>query len=308
MRRAILALAPVVIVALAILGVFSAAPTHTKAQLTMTGVGCAVTCAAPGYLLDGLSNVVVAYSSRRLATAYAGNALQVIRSSDSTTSNIGFSGADLNNSAMASFVGANTGRLNLWYDQSGNTTNAAPGNTNGPVLINTGTANTINGQACAVYFNGAIPGDDYLQFTASNAQPTAYAIVFKITTQVLNAVLTDGVGATRQLMGPIQSASQYAMYAGGTGQNAGTIDLNLHTIIGIFDGASTDLFVDGTQLITNTSVGTAAMVQQLIGAGNGGGTIDGYICEYIAFSSHINSTVQTKIGNSETAYWGTPTW
>jgi hypothetical protein len=75
------------------------------------------------YLLDkaGLSkSAAAAYSLRKLSSCYAGFAIQVRRSSDNTTQDIGFTAAgDLDTSALKTFVGVNDGYITKWYDQSG---------------------------------------------------------------------------------------------------------------------------------------------------------------------------------------------
>ena len=57
-------------------------------------------------VLDGISNVAAAYSLRKLRTAYAGSAVRVRRSSDSTEQDIGFDGSgEFDSAAFSSFVG-----------------------------------------------------------------------------------------------------------------------------------------------------------------------------------------------------------
>ncbi|EIA07239.1 fibrinogen-like YCDxxxxGGGW domain-containing protein [Flavobacterium frigoris] len=63
----------------------------------------------------------VAYSLRKLSSSYVGFAIQVRRSNDNATQDIGFtSGGDLDTSALLAFVGSNNGFVTIWYDQSGN--------------------------------------------------------------------------------------------------------------------------------------------------------------------------------------------
>jgi hypothetical protein len=79
-------------------------------------------------------NVKVAYSLRKLKAAYAGNAIQVRRSYDNTTRDIGFTSTGLLDEAtLISFV-TNSGTLtgtsvngfvSIWYDQSGNGNNVS---------------------------------------------------------------------------------------------------------------------------------------------------------------------------------------
>ena len=57
----------------------------------------------------------------KLRSAYAGNCMQVFRTSDSTTLNIGFVGAKVDAAAIDAFLGGGqTGHISIWYDQSGN--------------------------------------------------------------------------------------------------------------------------------------------------------------------------------------------
>jgi hypothetical protein len=76
-------------------------------------------------LLDTYSGAAVAYSVRKLRTAYSGAALRVRRSSDNAESDIGFVANQLDTASLLSFVGAGNGFVTTWYDQSGNGRNAS---------------------------------------------------------------------------------------------------------------------------------------------------------------------------------------
>ena len=75
--------------------------------------------------LDGLSvSAAGAYGLRKLRTAYAGNCIKVTTSAaGNATQDIGFVGNNLDTASLATFLGANTGTINTWYDQSGNARN-----------------------------------------------------------------------------------------------------------------------------------------------------------------------------------------
>jgi hypothetical protein len=76
-------------------------------------------------LLDLYTSSAVAYSLRKLRTAYSGSAIQVRRSSDNTTQDIGFDlNGNLDTSSLLTFCGAGNGSITTWYDQSGNSNNA----------------------------------------------------------------------------------------------------------------------------------------------------------------------------------------
>jgi hypothetical protein len=71
-------------------------------------------------LLDTYPNAAVAYSLRKLRTAYSGSAIRVRRSSDSTEQDIGFVGNVLDTASLLIFCGVGNGFVRTWYDQSGN--------------------------------------------------------------------------------------------------------------------------------------------------------------------------------------------
>jgi len=105
-------------------------------------------------LLDIYPNAAVAYSLRKLRTAYTGNCIRVRRSSDNAEQDIGFSEGFLNTASLLSFVGANNGFVTTWYDQSGLARNATQSTTTAqPVIVSSGALVTSGGRA-AVEGNG----------------------------------------------------------------------------------------------------------------------------------------------------------
>lgn len=62
-----------------------------------------------------------AYSLRKLRAGYSGQCVNIRRSSDNATSDIGFDASgNFDQTAFAAFVGGGTGYVVTWYDQSGN--------------------------------------------------------------------------------------------------------------------------------------------------------------------------------------------
>lgn len=98
-------------------------------------------------LLDTYTGATVAYSVRKLRTAYSGPALRVARLSDSAEQDIGFVTNDLDTSAITSFVGGSNGFVVTWYDQSGNGNNATVAISVAPIIVNAGTLVTLNSKA-----------------------------------------------------------------------------------------------------------------------------------------------------------------
>ena len=80
--------------------------------------------AAP-LLLDVYPGAVAAYSLRKLRAGYTGNCIRVSSTGSGTpTLDIGFVNNVLDVATLQTFIGANTGIITIWYDQSGNGNNA----------------------------------------------------------------------------------------------------------------------------------------------------------------------------------------
>lgn len=97
-------------------------------------------------LLDFYTGAAIAYSLRKLRAAYFGNAIRVRRSSDNVEMDIGFlSDNTLDTSTLISFIGANSGSITTWYDQSGNGKNLTQTTSaEQPLIISSGTLITRN--------------------------------------------------------------------------------------------------------------------------------------------------------------------
>jgi hypothetical protein len=74
-------------------------------------------------LLDVYPNAAAAYSLRLLRGSYTGFCLRVRRSGDNSEQDIGFNNEVLDVSSLLSFVGAGSGFIARWYDQSDNARN-----------------------------------------------------------------------------------------------------------------------------------------------------------------------------------------
>lgn len=121
-------------------------------------------------LLDTYPNAAVAYSLRKLRTAYTGSAIRVRRSSDNAEQDINFVNGDLDTASLLTFCGAGNGFITTWYDQSGNgfnvtnftaaqqpsiVTSGVIVTMNGKPAINDYATNTINKSLQNTTFNGS---------------------------------------------------------------------------------------------------------------------------------------------------------
>ena len=127
--------------------------TLTAAQLKEAGIfnGFVIPASGGGgsLLLDIYPNAAVAYSLRQLSSTYTGNIIKVRRSSDNTEQEFGFVSGSLDTGSLATFVGAGSGYVTVWYDQSGNNhhlTMPAVSQSYQPRIVNAGTLVTLNGK------------------------------------------------------------------------------------------------------------------------------------------------------------------
>ena len=98
-----------------------------------------VTTSAPPLLLDLYPSAAAAYSVRLLRSAYSGSAIRVRRSSDNAEQDIGFSGANLDTTALTTFCSGTNGFVTTWYDQSGSGVNATQTTAvNQPQIVSSG--------------------------------------------------------------------------------------------------------------------------------------------------------------------------
>jgi len=284
--------------------------------------------------LSALSaTAAAAYSLRKLYCAYAGKAINVRRSSDNTTSDIGFTATgDLDTATLKTFVGANNGFVTKWYDQSGNGNDAAQA-TNGnqpkivaagvvsrqgglPTLVFDGTTSyfTISYAAASMNFVAASTCNAVLARTAA-AAGTCDAVF----TQQYNGGNITPTLSWNSVPAPA-NALAYGYYPPGW-QNAylpADVTLNTDNIITgtILSGAANttaiNLYQNGTLETTmsnQTTVGAQSGLGYNIGkrwdvtaAGNNWAPMN---CqELIVFASVLSTTDRQYLEFSQSAYYG----
>jgi hypothetical protein len=91
--------------------------------------------------------VDIAYGMRKLKSTST-KCIRIKRVSDSVQQDIGFSGNDIDSSAITSFIGSSTGDVVTIYDQSGNGNDALITDQDPTKVVITGTLQTINGKTC----------------------------------------------------------------------------------------------------------------------------------------------------------------
>lgn len=254
--------------------------------------------------LDALPSTTAAYSLRRLLSAYAGKAVNLHRTSDSTNADVGFTAAgDFDAAAYTAFAGvanANGASVAKWYDQSGNGLDSVQATVVSQPTI---ALSAANGRAVVSY------ASQWLATTFSGtSQPLTLAVV---------AIHTHGSGeeeitgdATSFSFGYAAAAGSINWFAGGTvnGIVAGVSDAVYHAILAYANGTASYVIVDRSQT-ANQNPGTNALTTTF-GVGNNGSSAsrtltNGSIAEFILFST-TTAPQQAAIAASQQSYFGTP--
>ena len=229
-------------------------------------------------LLDLYPNAAVAYSVRKLRTAYSGAALRVRRSSDNAESDIGFVSNQLDTASLLSFVGAGNGFVTTWYDQSGNGNNATQTvAANQPRIVNAGTLETISGKT-SIQFDGSndnlysnftdIPQPISTYFVTTKPSNT-YRFIFDsnnnrhyLSNSNTNSNLEFWAGSTGIFPDPFTSNTRYLFNTLSNGANSylSLNNINFNGNIGINN--LTDLYLGSR--FTNTLNGNINMQEFII--------------------------------------------
>ena len=129
-------------------------------------------------LLDTYTGAAAAYSVRKLRTAYAGSAIRVRRSADNVEQDIGFSGNNLDTSALTTFCAGSNGFVTTWYDQSGNGRNATQSTaTSQPQIVSSGAVITQNTKP-TIKFDGS---NDSLGLSFTDTLQSIFTVASKST-------------------------------------------------------------------------------------------------------------------------------
>jgi hypothetical protein len=142
-------------------------------------------------LLDTFPGATVAYSLRKLRSAYTGSAIRVRRSSDNAEQDIGFSGNDFDTAALTSFVGAGDGFVTTWYDQAGSNNATSTTTTQQPLIVSSGSLVVNEFGKPAINFIDSSTGVighllNFSNWYAANQSYVGYFTVYSISTNGLS--------------------------------------------------------------------------------------------------------------------------
>ena len=282
-------------------------PKTFNASLLATGTTTAdlTVEAAASLLLDLYPDAFVAYSLRKLRTAYTGSAVKVRRSSDNTQQDIGFISGQLDTTALTTFVGAGNGFVTTWYDQSGGSNDLTQSTSvNQPQIVSSGIVITDIGGKPTLRFSG----DTWIfkNWTFTLSQPYTNISVNRF----INLDISEipyimrnefGVDTNLSLMGRIFSGLR--IYNNNNLYSSVPITLNTNYLwFTIPNGNNSRLSINNITDIGNA--GSASLVNGVV-LGTYSATIgqlNGFISEQIIYSGSKLS-VQSEIQNNINTYY-----
>lgn len=236
-------------------------------------------------LLDIYPNAAVAYSVRKLRTAYSGAALRVRRSSDNAESDIGFVSNQLDTASLLSFVGAGNGFVTTWYDQSGNGENITQTTAAyQPRIVNAGVLEIISGVP-SIKFDGT---DDFMYVNVTNrAQPIYYSIVSTQPNIQYRFIFESGGTGTRISLLTDNFADQMAAFANILIIGARTLTVNQRYLYtGLMNGVNSFVYTNNN-LYINGDLGTNSLNDIRLAAWSGGANVANInIQEFIIYPSN----------------------
>ena len=294
-------------------GTLTASVTVTNA----TGTGNAKTGTVAGSWvapLDALPSPASAFSVRRLLTSYTGPLMQIRRSSDNTTQDIGTSFAgNLNTATLTTFCGANSCYVSKWYDQSGNARDAVQATLgNQPRIVNAGTIESRNSRP-AVKFLGVGYNLKTGSFTAFTGGISLIAVA-KVDVDVAYNALISKTQSNQPA--PLDMYNNIIYVGNGIGNNGFTgattpflssVSYSVWSYVVANTGVG-NFFINGA---ANGAIGATPYNDTgspiVIGSRNDGATnLNGIVGEGILFPSTLSSTHRQALENNQKIYFGTP--
>lgn len=258
-------------------------------------------------LLDLYPGAAVAYSLRKLRTAYTGSAIRVRRASDNTEQNIGFDGlGNLNTSALTAFCSGTNGFVTTWFDQSGNNQNVIQAAAvSQPQIVASGSV-ILEGGFPAVKFDGS---NDFLN-GGTILNPGGKNLVTFAITKIIGTV---GTPYARTFAGSFQnrwglyrdinilnSQSQFSTGVGGTSFVSDSSSLNRIISQEIESGFFNKLFINNSQSANASTLGLSfsseTTLNFLLGsyAQFGGYFLNGTLTEVVIYQPLVSSPLPNR--------------
>jgi hypothetical protein len=278
-------------------------------------------------LLDTYTGAAVAYSLRKLRTAYTGAAIRVRRSSDNTEQDFGFVANVLDTASLLTFCGAGNGFVTTFYDQSGNGKNVTQSTAiRQPQIVSSGSVLTLNtkptirlSKANNQYWSNntvnAINNASFNWVGGITGSLTFWSVLYAIGAQGL----TSGFAYVPLAYQTANDWTANKSIIWGNGYNTGTTPkaissgtnlypLNTQKItLGILGATNSKIYINNSAI--SQSVTRTSNIGNYTGLYLGANNVEteglpGDIQEYVLWGTDQNSNASGINSNTNT-YWGT---
>ncbi len=280
--------------------------------------------------LTASTPAAVAYSLRQLSSSYSGPAVRVRRSSDGELRDVYFDGGgsiSLNSQVsaagggaatatlMSAWIGANSGTVNIWYDQSGSGFNASQATTaKQPTLISAGALALQNSRPTLLFSGGQT-----LQSTANATQITTGGnvttsnFVYQNTTSNSSVWSNGDPGSNRyNIHAPWSNGNTYFDVGdiGNGGRLYGGLTWTSYAI-GTYErnGAQGNVWQNGTNSVSSSSLSTSVTntANMWVGSYNGSSYyINGALAEMMSFATALSTADRTTLECNQSSYFSIP--
>jgi len=263
---------------------------------------------------DYYPSCVFCSSTRKLKSNYLGPAIRVRRSSDNQEQDIMFAGDRLDTAALLSFVGAGSGYVSKWYDQSGYSNHAYQTEASRqPRIVNNGMLDAVNSKPAV---RNTYPYFLKINHSESvNLENMSVLMLVLCNSSDVMEVLwskyniygsTKGYGYNLRTSSPYYRASFYDTSSKGTdGGAASPRDGNRHLLSMVKTSNNLKIY-NNTSLVDNVSVVSQSITNTesiYIGVnynnGSPGNNLTAYIHEMMLFNSDISNNLPVIYANQK---------
>jgi len=263
--------------------------------------------------IDLYSSPIIAVSLRKISSSYSGNCIRVRRDSDNTSQDIGFTGGLgtwVDDAAISSFIGAGTGYIEGWYDQSGNgydlqqsTLSYQPKLVADVFGVSGGSANCI--QFDATSWNLFVDGTTNVFFASANL---TMLIAYRLTTSGFDAMFScNGAAATTQNYLKYLRYSTAGRFYTNVYNNtlSGSAPTKEEHVVLQYNGSTNSVTIDDGTTDSLSASGVVSKRYFVLGAGGSTGSYawGGEIAEFIWFDASLtNSEINTMRDDQNATY------
>jgi len=254
-------------------------------------------------LLDTYPGAAAAYSLRKLRTAYNGSAIRVRRSSDNTEQDIGFVNNELDTASLNTFVGANSGFITTWYDQSGNGINATQSTSaNQPRIVLSGVIETQLLKPAIKFTNSNGNG-----FTTTLSLNNPFSMISVLSQDITATLASTRIiqSSTNNSLISLKRPDNLSIYTNATVISNFTSQIsNQSYLISFLRQTTTSYVYQNNALVSNSSTSSENWGTVTIG-GVGllpGEPFLGKISELVIYGSNKNSDIPGIHGNINSYY------